>query len=58
MTWAFHYVTFMRRKLDNKKKMKPIMNSKNIKNNVGILNDSASINNVCRNVGMNNNSCA
>ena len=65
-----HYLTFMRRNLQNKKKLMPVrimnivnMNIKNIVNNVGIVND-ALINMpfllmvlLGNNHGMNNDSC-
>ena len=49
---SFHYLTFMGRKLENKKKLTSVrimnsvsLNSKNIVNNVGIFNDSVMNNN-------------
>ena len=47
---ALHYLTFMGRKLENRKKLTPvqIMNSAgmNIVNNIGIFNRSASKNSI------------
>ena len=52
---GLHYLTFMGRKLENKKKLTPVrimnsasINSKNIVNNVSIFNDSVVMTSILR----------
>lgn len=50
---SFHYLTVMGRDFENEKKLTPIqilnitsVNSQNIVNNIGIFNDSATMNSI------------
>ena len=50
-----HYLTFMERNLENRKKLMPIrimhsasMNSRNIVNSVGVFDDSGAMDSFCR----------